>query len=272
MKSDSLKDLTMEISGLAGRLQEVDAATPTSKATKRKFLKDAEQLMAALATARERLSPVKFGTIDITLGNPKSIAKFFTFNLVNSARLPLPEVLDKRFYGAGVYAIYYEGSDVKAYEKLSGTETPIYVGKADPAEPYAETTEGQGEALYKRLKEHAKNIGKTDLEPCDFTCRYAAIQSGMQSAVEHFMIRFYQPIWNKEIKVCYGIGKHGDSAKTRANKRSPWDTMHPGRKWAVDTKEDQKSRAEVEEEIRKHLEKHPPIADMDALRKNLALG
>jgi hypothetical protein len=86
------------------------------------------------------------------------------------------------------------------------------------------------------------------------------------------MIQFYKPIWNKEIKVCFGIGKHGDSATTRANKRSPWDTMHPGRKWADRTKDDQKSRAEIEEDILMHLEVHPPIPDLGALRERLALG
>lgn len=35
------------------------------------------------------------------------------------------------------------------------------------------------------------------------------------------------------MKVCYGFGKHGDSAGTRKNERSPWDTIHPGRPWAT---------------------------------------
>ena len=181
-------------------------------------------------------------------------------------------MIKERFYGAGVYAIYYHGKSVQAYQPLSGTETPIYVGKADPDAPYAETTEKQGEVLYKRLKEHARNIEKTDLDLKDFTCRQVAIQSGMQAAVEHFMIRFYRPIWNKEIKVCFGIGKHGDSAKTRANKRSPWDTMHPGRKWAENTTEDQKSRLIVEEDILNHFDAYPPIPDLDTLREKLSLG
>jgi hypothetical protein len=30
------------------------------------------------------------------------------------------------------------------------------------------------------------------------------------------------------------MSKHGDAAKTRANKRSPWDVVHPGRLWALD--------------------------------------
>lgn len=268
----NLKKLTAEMADLSKRIALIDKTVRGSLVEKKRFSERAGELVIALADAKNQLSPVKVGSIDVTLGNPKSIAKFFTFNFINKPRLPLAEVTGERFYGSGVYAIYYEGKAEKAYVPLSGTETPIYVGKADPAEAYAETTEAQGEALYKRLSEHARNIAKTNLNLSDFTCRNVAIQSGMQSAVEHFMIQFYQPIWNKEIKVCFGIGKHGDSAKTRANKRSPWDTMHPGRKWAAKTKEDQKSRKKVEEDILEHLIKHPPIPNLESLMEQLSLG
>lgn len=146
------------------------------------------------------------------------------------------------------------------------------MGKADPKSVYAETIEAQGQVLFARLKEHAKNITKTDLTLGDFRYRAAAIQSGMQAAVEDFMIRLFQPIWNKEIRICYGIGKHGDSATTRANKRSPWDTMHPGRKWAADTITDQMKRGKIEANIATHFQKHPIIPDKDELFKLLSLG
>ncbi|MCH7885481.1 MAG: Eco29kI family restriction endonuclease, partial [Planctomycetes bacterium] len=42
---------------------------------------------------------------------------------------PLPPA--DRFPGAGVYALYYNGN-FPAYAPIKGTETPIYVGKADP--------------------------------------------------------------------------------------------------------------------------------------------
>ena len=154
---------------------------------------------------------------------------------------------------------------------MPGTETPIYVGKADPAVDYAETVEDQGQSLYHRLREHARNIAKTDLDLADFRYRAAAIQSGMQAAVEDFMIRMFHPIWNKEVRICYGIGKHGDSPVTRANKRSPWDTMHPGRKWAVHTKADQMARGEIESKIQAHFQRHPVIPDDKTLFKLLAL-
>ncbi|MDA3875060.1 MAG: Eco29kI family restriction endonuclease, partial [Kiritimatiellae bacterium] len=152
----------------------------------------------------------------------------------------------------------------------SWTESMRQLGNAVPVE--LSWVVASSLQLYNRLKEHSRAIKTTNLNLADFTCRHVAIQSGMQAAVEHFMIGFYRPIWNKEIKVCFGIGKHGDSTKTRANKRSPWDTMHPGRKWAENTKEDQKTRMKVEEDIHRHLEAHPPIPDLDALRERLSLG
>lgn len=85
------------------------------------------------------------------------------------------------------------------------------------------------------------------------------------------MIRLFLPIWNKEIKICFGIGKHGDAAVTRGNRRSPWDTMHPGRAWANATLADQSSRERIIEAISSHFLKNPPIADKQALYKMLAL-
>lgn len=135
----------------------------------------------------------------------------------------------------------------------------------------AEFTEKQGPALWNRLREHLKSIRIGGLELSDFEVRYATVQSGMESAVEEFMIRLFKPIWNKEIQVCFGIGKHGDSADTRKNKRSPWDTMHPGRKWADATTEDQRSRSEIETRILAHFEKNPPIKTREQLIQALVL-
>ncbi|MGD9781136.1 MAG: Eco29kI family restriction endonuclease [Kiritimatiellia bacterium] len=85
------------------------------------------------------------------------------------------------------------------------------------------------------------------------------------------MIRLFRPIWNKEVKICYGLGKHGDNADTRKNKRSPWDTMHPGRKWAADTTTDQMALSEIEAKIKSHFDQHRIIPDTKKLFKLLSL-
>ena len=69
------------------------------------------------------------------------------------------------------------------------------------------------------------------------------------------------PIISIETNVLYGLGKHGDSALTRANKRSPWDTLHPGRKWAVDTIEDARSVEQVQSDLDRHFAVYKPLRD-----------
>lgn len=236
------------------------------------FVKYSGLLIEVLHEAREQLSPIRFGKIGITLGRSDSIAKFFAFIFSNQEKENLDDLIGFPFYGSGVYALYYNGNIETAYRDLSKTETPVYVGKANPKNPKAETVEEQGRALYERLKEHAKNIEKTELSLSDFRYRASPIQTGMQSSVEEFMIRLFKPIWNKETKICFGIGKHGDSAKTRTNKRSPWDTMRPGRKWAAKTEFDQMKRSEIVEKIRNHLQENPVIRDRETLFKHLSIN
>ena len=221
--------------------------------------------------ARYCIDPAKHDIIAISLGRPDALSRFFAFSFIERAPVGFETLADSKFYGSGVYALYYAGSEIDPYLPLTGTETPIYVGKAIPADPSAETAFHQGLAIWSRLKEHRRSIVAGGLNPADFRCRHVVIQSGMESAVEDFMIRLFKPIWNKEINVCCGIGKHGDAAKTRANKRSPWDTMHPGRKWANATAEDQASREVIIKRIASHFATNPPIADKEAMHKLLAL-
>lgn len=52
---------------------------------------------------------------------------------------------------------------------------------------------------------------------------------------------------------------------TRANKRSPWDTLHPGRAWAVATTEDAKSVTQINSELSTHFGAHPVYPDLEAV-------
>ncbi|BCB86082.1 hypothetical protein Psuf_033950 [Phytohabitans suffuscus] len=170
------------------------------------------------------------------------------------------------FYGAGVYGLYYNGP-FDAYSELSRTEQPIYVGKADPADAEAKEAIGQGTKLFGRLNEHRRSIAKatSTLRVEDFECRFLIVQTGYQKAAEDYLINFFKPIWNSEVKICFGLGKHGDDAETRANKRSPWDTMHPGRAWAEGLAEDQKPERQIRAEIAAHLARVPPHATLEAI-------
>jgi hypothetical protein len=230
---------------------------------------------AALCALRDALNTIledQAAPAEITLGRPDGIARFFAFCFANRPKLPLADLTQNRNLGSGIYAIYYHGAAIAAYRPIAASETPIYVGKADPKDPFAATPQAQGTALHDRLKEHTRSIARTgNLKLSDFHYRAAPVQSGMQAAVEAFMIQLFRPIWNKEVRVCYGIGKHGDSHETRRNKRSPWDTMHPGRTWADQTAEDQRSRAEIETSIAAHLATHPIFKTLPQLMAHLAI-
>jgi hypothetical protein len=191
--------------------------------------------------------------------------------MIAQDRKPLANL--ERFYGSGVYAIYYNGN-FPAYAGITKREHPIYVGKADPAYPGAKTAMEQGDRLANRLNDHRKNIAKaeTTLRLKDFDYRAIVVQTGWQTAAEDYLIHLFKPIWNSEVGISYGFGKHGDDPGTRANLRSPWDTLHPGRDWAHrDPKmKDARPKQRIVDDIRQHLAKYPPLGTIDEiLRKFL---
>ena len=219
-----------------------------------------DDLTALLAT----LDPIAQPTAVFDPSNPEVVGRFVALALVAQERHPLSDI--PKFYGSGVYAIYYKGA-FPAYQPISGTETPIYVGQASPALSNARTPSEQGAKLCGRLTDHRKNIGKaaTTLNLDDFEFRSLVVQSGWETAAEDYLIHLFAPIWNSETNILYGLGKHGDSATTRANRRSPWDTLHPGRAWAADSTEDAKSVSQIKSELGQHFAKHPVYADLDAV-------
>ena len=69
------------------------------------------------------------------------------------------------------------------------------------------------------------------------------------------------------------MSKHGDAAKTRANKRSPWDVVHPGRAWALDTRlVDSLSPDEIRGKINTVLDRLPPKADHAAILDEMMMA
>ena len=169
-------------------------------------------------------------------------------------------------------AIYYFGPH-PAYKKISGTQTPIYIGKADPRSSEAKTSREQGPQLYGRIKDHQKAIGTVEkyaldhgdplaLRLDDFQYCRLVVATNAQLTAERYLILLFEPIWNEETKICWGISKHGDLATTCSNDRSPWDVLHPGRKWAMSNiLKDKKSRDQILVEIDGHLTESPPFTD-----------
>ncbi|MBZ5645483.1 MAG: Eco29kI family restriction endonuclease [Acidobacteriia bacterium] len=219
-----------------------------------------------LRKVMEDLDPIKHPGFVFDPSNPNVAGRIVGITMIAQDRKPLANV--ERFYGSGVYAIYYKGN-FPAYAKITKREHPIYVGKADPADQAAKTAMEQGDRLSNRLNDHRKNIAKatTTLRLEDFEYRAIVVQTGWQTSAEDYLIHLFKPIWNSEVGICYGFGKHGDDPGTRANLRSPWDTLHPGRDWAHrDPKmKDAKPEKRIVEEISQHLAKYPPLGSIDEI-------
>lgn len=150
---------------------------------------------------------------------------------------PLPP--DTPFVGAGIYALYYEG-DLVLYQGISELNRdglyrwPIYVGKAVPAGArkggYGLGAD-PGQALFKRLAEHASSIEQAkNLRLADFRCRFLVVDDIWIPLAESLLIEMFSPLWNRKID---GFGNHDPGSGRHQQQRSPWDVLHPGRPWAV---------------------------------------
>jgi len=202
------------------------------------------------------LNPVTQPRAIFNPADPETVGTLIAKTLLEQPRVPLSEA--GKFYGSGVYAIYYRG-DFAAYAPIRSKETPIYIGKADPSRPGAGTPEEQGLTLSRRLTDHVKSITlATNLDLNDFDCRYLVVTSAWQNTAEAYLIDRFKPIWNAEVDICFGFGKHGDLYTTRGNKRSPWDTIHSGRPWAEKSPPYDLTAEQIIAKIVQHYAANPP--------------
>jgi hypothetical protein len=254
-ETNDIAKILDEITALSGRLPDTPKDySGLSPSKRRKLRADLEATLRKLELIQQNLDAVALPELVFDPTAPKIVGRLVAETLLLQPRRSLKDMADARFYGAGVYAIYYRG-DFDAYRPVSGKEYPLYVGKADPAELHATGPREQGEKLSTRLRDHARSIrGTTNLRVEDFDCRYLVVRSAWVETAEDHLIEHFKPVWNKEMKVCYGFGKHGDDPETRGNKRSPWDTIHPGREWA--TREGNAPSAKSIEEIKTAILTH----------------
>jgi hypothetical protein len=266
-KPEGIEGLAIELRALSEAMLAAQAALSAPRAKRvRKAITDAS---VTLRKVIDDLDPIKHPGFVFDPSNPDVAGRIIGITMVVQPRKPLDSL--ERFYGSGVYALYYKG-EFPAYAPISNREHPIYIGKADPADPSSKTAIDQGDRLANRLNEHRKNIKKatSTLQIEDFEYRALVVQSGWQTTAENHLINLFKPIWNKEMKIAYGLGKHGDSPATRANLRSPWDTMHPARHWASSdpNMKDARSQERIFEDIAHHFEKHPPLENLDTILRH----
>lgn len=195
---------------------------------------------------------------DPTPYNPlakRHLAASVVSKLLNQQPQELPP---ERFVGAGIYLIYYTG-DFEAYLPIAAANRnglfrqPIYVGKAVPA---GARKGGQGldtphgNALSKRLSEHAESIGQTkNLRLADFRCRWLVVDEVFIPLGESLLISHYRPLWNLVVE---GFGNHAPGGGRGKGKKPTWDVIHPGRDWAAEL-DAAVNESEVVAMVRKHF-------------------
>lgn len=238
-------------------LKEAASKLPKDKDFSQKLRVLAEDFIRIAEAADTTTTPQLFDP-----AAPTQVGKFIAWTLLKQSRYGLLQVVEgTKFYGSGVYALYYRGS-FAAYALISKLNVPLYVGKVDPGFPDAQVAREQGTKLWSRLNDHYRSISaaKSTLDVKDFDCRFLPVRSAWQNTAESYLIDVFKPVWNSEVGICFGIGKHGDSHETRGNARSPWDTVHEGRKWAwkPGNVPNSQSKEQIEELIKKHLKKVLP--------------
>lgn len=171
---------------------------------------------------------------------------------------PTPLDSTPRFLGAGIYAIYYSGQ-FPTYRDLTLTNVnklvaPIYVGKAVPAggrRGLNVATHASTRALADRIRQHANSVrAATNLDIVDFAARWIVVEDIWIPLGESALIREYRPVWNAIVD---GFGNHDPGKGRGAGLRSRWDTLHPGRPWAVNFPERRESAAAIDQDVREYL-------------------
>jgi hypothetical protein len=166
-----------------------------------------------------------------------NLAKSIELELLD--RDPSPLTFSNGIVGAGVYAIYYSGpfapyGPIASGPHIGRKRTPIYVGKAIPKGGrkggLTEEASATGRALADRLRNHAISISEaSNLDLKDFSFRHLVIEDIWIPLGENMLIETFKPLWNIAID---GFGNKTPGRRRATQYKSPWDVVHPGRKFA----------------------------------------
>lgn len=167
--------------------------------------------------------------------------------------------LDPTFAGVGCYAVYYTG-DHPIYTAIADLNredrfgAPIYVGRSQDkgSRTGAATASAEDNRLRSRLMIHRRSItAAVNLDIGDFYCRWLVTDQVWVSLAEPSLIRRFQPIWNTLL--AGGFGNHAPGGGRDNQRRSPWDTVHPGRPGAANLPPNDHSRGDLEIDIAEYI-------------------
>ena len=194
-----------------------------------------------------------------------SLSETLARELMAADLIPLVDV--EKFYGNGVYALFYSG-DFPAYREMAdinfsepGT-LPIYIGKASPKtlkgndlDACVVDTRQSGTALYDRVaKDHRKSIEQAiNLDVEHFACKMLVLNAVWVPLTESALIGRYVPVWNS---ILPGFGNHDPGGGRKEGKIARWDILPPGRGRETGTSaatDAQQLELEVEQAIRERV-------------------
>lgn len=163
--------------------------------------------------------------------------------------------------GAGVYIIYYMGSldcyaPVASKTDPDGLGQPIYIGKAIPKGGrkggLSEDAAAKGTALRDRLGQHFSSVSEANnLNAEDFNYRCLVVDEIWIPLGENMLIEQHKPIWNRVID---GFGNKDPGQRRKDQHRSPWDVIHPGRKFADKLGVNPRTAAELVADLKMYFE------------------
>jgi hypothetical protein len=182
-----------------------------------------------------------------------ALAESIALQLLKSPALSFPP--KNKTVGAGIYALYYSG-DFPPYQPIAKKNKgdkppiPIYVGKAVPKgsrKGGVGLESKTGSALFGRLLKHSRSIENvSNLNLADFKYRYVICEDVWITFCETMLIIRFKPLWNVFVE---GFGINVPGAGREKQRKSMWDTLHPGRPEARKLPPNDKNAAELVEMI-----------------------
>lgn len=165
---------------------------------------------------------------------------------------PMTDLETVGFKGAGIYALYYQGS-FKHYKK--SFKRPIYIGKATPSGGRKNAIDVDvinTTALISRLREHYKSIQQaSNLKLEHFYYKKMVVAPLWIYHGESFLIGHHKPLWNLIVD---GFGNRDPGSNRAMSSVSKWDTLHPGRK--ISPKSSKHITENIIQEIESYYSKH----------------
>lgn len=186
-----------------------------------------------------------------------NLARSIQLEVLKREKIPLSRCDEIK--GAGIYVIYY-GGPFEPYAQLTAGDQPIYIGKAIPKGgrkgALAASVSSKGRAMADRLGQHARSIDEArNLELASFSVRYLMVDDIWIPLGETMLIEQSRPVWNLAID---GFGNKDPGRRRAAQYKSPWDVLHPGRKFAEKLADGGVTIAALEQRVADHLAGRPP--------------